>query len=699
VGRSNWCWHWLNFLSFLGRIDGIRTRGQGFLAGFQVGDNYQNRKVLMEQRQEDRDREQYGRDLKALMNDWNNTKGDRSEEEFANSNDFAALAKRHAGSKVFQKAMNQGNKDGKTTKLRDIVQGPNGKNVLIVDTYDKEGRLISKGRPVTRFRDSLETNPNDIVAQFGNKELYQGMLGALQQADDYVDRVGEADRADALIDSTAPQGLAAETPPVRPIDPGTPEEQAAAGVQDSGAVTSAVAPSDDVQGTPLEEPTLEEQEAEAVRELTEQKAMIDSQIQEMTNVFATEQGGMSIQQKAKARKELSELYTRSENMSGQIEELGGPSAAETAKEVGTAIRKAPGQLVDAAGDVVESVVEHPATKAVTNTVGAFWEGLTGSGEEEEAAPAAPEGTKKTEEFLAGADSQADAAVQGPFTFQDYLNGKAPLRPQTGAQKDKIAKVSQDTAAAVNANQSLTRKQLVAWRKANRAQIIHGDKTAAQGAKDYYALLERHKKKAGDYGMTYDKDTGVAVVWNRETGVVRAKQVAPGSGGSDKAARERSDKNYARMLKVADIEFGKRDDEGRSRADFASMMDKSNNTMQIVAQQAGYHNMMTDAYSNQQAAIADASRWYKWASKADARKQYSSLSPFLAAEVLGVESSDAEAMGELVNELTVGKGSELTERDWSRITAVTAAVKETGISGADLTAEVNRLWSEFNNKEQ
>jgi len=663
--------------------------GSGFLQGLQVGQQFEHKNELMRQRKVDRDREQYGRDVESLMNDWQNTKGDRTDEEFVNSPEFASLAKRHRGSKVFENAIQAGMEDGKVAKLRDIRQGPNGKNVLIVDTYDKEGRLISKGRPVTEGRTSREKDPKGKVSQFTNQELYEGMLGALQQSPDYVDRRGLADRFEAGVSALDPTGKSVTsngttTSTASPAGAEV-EEEAQGGAQPSGAVTSPVEtePQDPTQPLPTQQEQVAAQQ-EQVAELEAQHNALRAQMDELETISAKHEGQMTREQYVAHRRELSQVSDELMATTAQLDELTGSS---TARRMGASLSEVPGDFVRSAGEFGEAIADIPAVKGVTKAVGDFFGGLT-SGE----GTPPPEGTKATERFEHGADSQANAArkdKKGPF---DPSN----IKDRTRAQQNKINQVNERTALAVANNKKLSRKMMTDYRKALRAQVLHGDISVKDATSSYYAVLKA-TKSSDKYKLHLDSKNGTVFVINEADGSISRSKYASGDGAAESKKEQAlyDDKQYKRLLTVGEI-VTKGDE--HAMADFMAAADMSRDTVGFAMTQPGSHALLDGAYQSWQHAINDEANWNPFVSTGDAARKNPSLSPYISARILGLNTVDnPQIVGDFAARLAYAKGgNKLTEADWLAVSqAAQALATNQGIVGEAAMEEIIRLYSEFN----
>lgn len=646
--------------------------GSGFLQGLQVGQQYKHNQILMDQRQEDRDREQYGRDMESLINDWQNTKGDRTDEEFVNSPEFASLAKRHRESKVFEKAMQAGNAPGRNTKLRDIMQDPkSGKNVIIVDTYDDEGRLISKGRPVTEGRTSREEDPKGRVAMFSNQDLYEGMLGAIQQSPDYVDKRGLADRFEASISAgdqlsgLGGSSATASSPAATSTAPPSPSTGADAPAADTSAVATPVqedpsAPSEALPETP---PTVDDIQAE-VEGLEGRYNVLRAELDELEDIDAKRSGSMSRQQYIQHRRLLASKSNELGEIQGSLDDLTGSS---TARRMGASLSEVPGDFVDAVGEFGEAIADIPAVKGVTNAVSDFFGGLT-SGE----GTPPPKGTKSSERFEHGADSQANAARK------DKAGGFDPENIKTGtrAQQNKIAEVNQATALAVANQQKLTRKQLTDYRKALRAQVLHGDVTVAQATTSYYALLAATKSD-DKYKMSVDSTNGVVHIINEADGSYSRSHYATTDSAENFGKYD--DKEYKRQESIA--KYIGRGDENRT-ADAMALISRSRDSLNLAMRQPGTQALMESAFNMREFAVQnETSAWgLQWlgTSKAEAEANNPSLTSFISGQVLGIPGTPegVEELMQFGQDLAYsGDVTSLTEQQWHRVGIMAEALSQ------------------------
>jgi len=652
--------------------------GTGFLQGLQVGQQYQHNQTLMNQRQEDRDREQYGRDLEALMNDWNNTKGDRDDDEFVQSDEFLALTKRHRGSKVFEKAMQTGNTGGKYTKMRDIVQNPNDpdKTVLIVDTYDKDGKLISKGRPVTEGRGSREDDPGGRVAQFSRNDIYAGIVGAMQQSGDFKDRRGIADRFEAALikPDQATKGLGAGgapaiSDPTKPTPPVIPKEGA---VEESGAKATPVPEEEQV---PAEEIPTAEQVEEEVGALQQRYGVLRAELDELQDVDARHSGQMTRQQYVQHRRELGQKTDELTQVQGVLDELTGSS---TARRMGASLSEVPGNIAEGVGEFGEAIANIPAVKGVTDAVSEFFGGLT-SGE----GTPPPQGTKSSERFEHGSETQANASKKDKKGPLDPAN----LKDRTRAQQNKIEQVAKDTALAVANQQKLNRKMMGDYRKALRAQVLHGDITVAQATTSYYAVLAANKSK-DKFKLHLDSSNGVAFTINEADGTVSRSKYADGANGDKTAAAASKveEKHYKRLESVAkyiETQFGEGED-----ANFMALADQTSDALNILSTQPGFHATMRDAYGRWKADAASEANWNPFLSVRGAQNKRPSLTPYLAARVLAVPEGEQEAMNDFAAELAyLNGGNTLSEAEWAGILGMAQERKNSGLLGQEALTSI------------
>jgi len=655
---------------------------------------HKRQEELMSQRREDRAREQYDRDLTSLMNDLRNSRGDRSQEEFAKSDDFISLVDRHKGSKVFEKALGEARGDGKTRKIRKILRDGDKNHMLVVDVFGADGKQISSGRPITDNGESREANPHDTVSKFSGEDIYGMVMGAVQQSSDYKDMVGMADRYAETAAATDPDpaGLAATTPAAPSTAPAAPSTAPATdqGTDDNfqpktkgnetsveGQAAAQMEAEDEAELSPWEE------KQQAITGITNQIEFAENEMQETMFAFQNEMGGMSREQRTKGRAAIKDMWTGIQSLQGQLTEVedteveGEPS---TAYEVGSAARDAGETAVEFAGNTLESmynaITDNPAVDAAKE----LWAGLS-----RDSMP----GTTKAEEFTAGnIEKEADQAVKGSHSFEDYLKGKegAELKDKTPAQDKKIQKVNNDAVAAYNSGTTLTRKMVMDFRKAQRAQLIHGDITPAQARANYDAMLARFKKKAGSFQMHVGKD-GTVTIMNKATGQFGQE---PGKGGGQSAADTRKDEVAQRkeMRQMAidivgkDNEFGKRE--------ILSLVDKTRNVLDLNLLQKGSFAAIDDAYKLWGNAIKnETSVWgMQWlgTTPGEAKKQNPSMTPFLAASML--EVPDAQGAVDFAKELALVNGdSKLTEGQWLAVAQRAQEAAEVGLHGEEAKAAI------------
>jgi len=662
--------------------------GEGFLAGLQVGQQYRHKEELMRQRKEDRDIEAYGRDLESLMNDWQNTKGDRTDEEFVNSEEFASLAKRHRNSKVLEKAIQTGLPEGKVAKLRDIRKSPDGRNVLIVDTYDKNGRLISKGRPVTEDRSSREDNPNAKVLQLTNKEMYQGLVGALQQSPDYVDRRGLADRFEATVSAVDPAGKSVtkngKTAPISDDNTPPPKPEA--------PLDSITKPTSTVEATPVPEdpqapaeplPTPAEQVAaqkQQIAELEAQHNALRAELDELEDVDNKRSSQMTHEQYIAHRRELAMKADQLGQIQGQLDELTGGSMA---RRMGASLSEVPGDFVRGVGEFGEAIADIPAVKGVSKVVGDFLSGLrTGEG------TPPPKGTKQSERFEYGADAQVLPKLKDKKGPLDPSN----LKDRSRAQQNKIEDVAGKTALAVANNEKLSRKMLNDYRKALRAQVVYGDITPAQATASYYAVLAATKSK-DSYKLQLDSKNGVAFLLNEADGSVTRSQYAnPTSDDKGPGSQSYSLKDYKQLVTMGEIIT--RGDEHRL-ADFMAVADQTRDALGLFnLAEPGTHSVLSKAFGMWESKVNSAANWNPFLSVAGSKSKNPSLSPFIASQVLSVPMDDRgqDMLDDFAGSLAIiNGGNKLTEEHWAGVIAMAQAYAKQGVTGkAALDAIVREL---------
>lgn len=695
----------------------------GFVKGFQLVDTYQRNQELMTQRREDRKREQYGRDLEALMNDWQNTKGDLTDEEFAQTDSFSNLVKRHRNSAIFESAINQGITDGRTVKLKQILKNPETKmHIMIVDTYDKNGKLVSQNRPVTESRASREDNPNDPIIQASGSELYQGMLGALQQSPDYIDQRGRADRfeatldaidgpddpagLDTLVDQAAPQKVAAD-----PLNPAPRDEVERQNERDAfvkGVQEEAIeqGTDDDFQpgidgprpqpgeagfdpnaavATPVEGeeqlPTVEIPDPVALEERFDQLA---AQRDELDDIGAKHQGQMTRPQWIEHRRKLMAVANEQAEVQEQLDALTGSS---TARRAGASLSEVPGEFIAGVGEFGEAIANIPAVKGVTDVVYDFFGGLrNGTG------IPPPEGTTQTERFEHGAQSQANAATRD----QNKPFGGANIKPKTTAAAAKIAAVNEATALKIANQKKLSRKMLTDYRKALRAQVLYGDISVKDATSSYYAVLKGNKD-AHKWKIHLDTKNGVMFRIDEGDGTVLTTKYADGTdnGKTLSDAQKFDNVEYKRMEAMVDI-ITRGDD--NAKADMMSIASQSRDAMGIIMSQPGAHSVLQQSYNRWKGAVSSDTTTFgfQWlgTTPGEAKQKHPSLSPFIAAQVLGMPD-DPGLMNDYAGRLAYANGgNRLTEADWVGVTEAAQFLAEQGLSGEAAMERIIQLYSEF-----
>lgn len=692
----------------------------GFVRGFQLVDTYQRNQELMSQRREDRKRDQYGRDLEALMNDWQNTKGDLTDEEFAQTDAFSNLAKRHRNSAIFDSAINQGITNGNTVKLKQILKNPETKmHIMIVDTYDKNGKLVSQNRPVTESRASREDNPNDPIIQASGSDLYQGMLGALQQSPDYIDQRGRADRFDATIDAldppdpagldtdtVAPQKVAADPLAPAPKDDverqnetdafvkGVQEEAVEQGIDDdfqpgidgprpqpgepgfdpNAAQTSAVEGEEQSQAVPLPDPV-------ALEERFDQLA---AQRDELDDIDMRHSGQMTRPQWIEHRRKLMAIANEQAEVREQLDALTGSS---TARRAGASLSEVPGEFIAGVGEFGEAIANIPAVKGVTDVVYDFFGGLrNGTG------IPPPDGTTQTERFEHGAQSQANAATRD----QNKPFGGANIKPKTTAASAKIAAVNEATALKIANQQKLSRKMMGDYRKALRAQVLYGDISVKDATSSYYAVLKGNKD-ANKWKIHLDTKNGVMFRINEGDGEVLTTKYADGTdNGKSAADRQKFQmQEYKQMEAMVDI-ITRGDD--NAKADMMAIADQSRDAMGIIMSQPGAHSVLQQAYGRWKGAVStDTTAFgFQWlgTTPGEAKQKHPSLSPFIAAQVLGMPD-DPQLMNDYAGRLAYANGgNRLTEEDWVGVTEAAQFFSEQGLGGEAAMEKIIQLYSEF-----
>jgi len=274
-----------------------------------------------------------------------------------------------------------------------------------------------------------------------------------------------------------------------------------------------------------------------------------------------------------------------------------PDGTLTAKDYGTAIRDVIGDVPSTLAKAIPSWAD---TKIVADELGitGFVTGLLGLDES-----VAPEGTKNSEKFSYKSDGQAKNTMR---------DGGKP-KPQSPAQSKKISNVMSTTATAVNNSQKVGRKMLADYRKALRAQILHGDITAKEAIASYYEVL-KGSKASNKYKISLDSTNGLMVKLNQQTGDTEVSRYGTvgGGGGTNPFRVNPSSKDGQKFLKERETSIrnfvegrGFKRGEAGGYASVYGQVDELTAIMGMVQpNQVGYASILNQALDLQQAYMTD-----------------------------------------------------------------------------------------------
>jgi hypothetical protein len=160
---------------------------ESFMRGFTWGQGIQNAKEDREFLREERKRQSMERDAGKFIRAYTQLRGDRDATEFSESGDMDRLMMQYKDNLFVNDLVNDGVSEGKRAQLRHIgVDEETGLRSFMVDTYDKQGRLISKSRPITFGRKSRQSGDfhNLMIAEMAQYKEFNDNWGDARAAAD-----------------------------------------------------------------------------------------------------------------------------------------------------------------------------------------------------------------------------------------------------------------------------------------------------------------------------------------------------------------------------------------------------------------------------------------------------------------------------------------------------------------------------------
>lgn len=624
--------------------------GEGFLRGFTVGNNFRIQQEEREFINAERERMALERDAQRFHNAYANLRGGRTAEEFANSGDLDRLVWQFKDNKFVNDLVNDGVAEGKRAELSNIGVNPQtGLRSFEVDTYDEEGRLISKNRPVTLGRRSREEGPGDDALLLTGDDFHNYIVAELGQYDFFNDRWGSAKAAatssgllyDAMFGdpeaaaSRLDQQFAEAQKRVENLPEEEQREQAAGAVAPAEAVQEdlpEIEHENDLVGLNRRIEALEARREANNRILSERYAggpPIDSD-QSLEEFRAAQDADPDMQRAREEAKELREL--RKEKTRIQKEILADPQ----------------GETAQAVAEGFLDTTQRPIALTISN----------------------PE--------VAAASRADKQALQSGYDKGQRLGSK----PANRAQANAILRTKREAADRFLAGQRQSKKDFENYVRALSTQVARGDMTAAEMSNSVTGFLKLKATIAkGSANIKTTTANGRIVWWNEATGdIINQMDVPKQSTDSD------SGSYLTDLRKMADLMYPDRDDP--RRRSLLPAIDQTVNVLDLGLDQDGALAMMSRAIEYRQAAVNDAADWNLFVSVEEAEDRFPSLTPFIASQQLGVQKSQ---VGDFMNEFADAYGAaQIPEAVWRDIlTATVTLVREQKISPEEAKERILR----------
>lgn len=629
--------------------------GEGFLRGFTVGNNYRIQQEEREFINSERERMALERDAQRFHNAYSNLRGGRSAEEFAKSGDLDRLVWQFKDNKFVNDLVNDGVAEGKRAELSNIAVNPEtGLRSFEVDTYDDQGRLISKNRPVTLGRRSREEGPGDDALLLTGDDFHNYIVAELGQYDFFNDRWGSAKAAatssgllyDAMFGdpeaaaSRIDQQFAEAQARVDELPEEEQREQAAAVVAPAEAVQEdlpEIEGPNDLVGLNRRIEALEARREAHNKLLGEKYARppaIDSPeaLEEYRAQLEADPDWQVARDEAKEIRELRKEKRRIRN-----EVLADPQ----------------GETAQAVAEGILDTTQRPIALTISN----------------------PE--------VAAASRADKQALQAGYDKGQRLGSK----PANRAQANAILRTKREAADRFIAGQRQSKKDFENYVRALSTQVARGDITAAEMSNSVAGFLKLKATIAkGSANIKTTTANGRIVWWNEATGeIINQMDVPKQSTDSD------SGSYLTTLKKVIDLRYPDRDDPRRQGA--LSAIDQTANVLDLGLDQDGAYSLLSRAIEYRDAAIHDAASMNLFVSVEEAEDRFPSLTPFVVSQQLGVQKTE---VGDFMNEMSEAFGSaQIPEAVWRDIlTATVQLVREQKISPEEAKERILRRFSEF-----
>lgn len=642
---------------------------ESFMRGFTWGQGIQNAKEDREFLREERKRQSMERDAGKFIRAYTQLRGDRDATEFSESGDMDRLMMRYKDNLFVNDLVNDGVSEGKRAQLRHIgVDEETGLRSFMVDTYDKQGRLISKSRPITFGRKSREEDPSGMPLLLQSGDFHNLMIAEMAQYKEFNDNWGDAraaaDTGAAMLDALYGSDDEIDAMQAR-LDSMGEEENTQTGVaKDSGqllleqeqeeqaAAQAAVDEADaETAATPLFEPKSETD----LRGYNERFSDIKAEMDRLQRDIATNPPKQLDPNDYLARFEgdqeaaLAQLRQDQEAIHMNDERFQSLAALRKEREN------------------VSRVREDLRRQALENPEGPVMKELAGNISTNKDVAAQRLVTDPVWQDFASSQDKKDVA--SAFEKGDRLANKPP----SGAQNKAITKAQRDMYQAVIDGKRIDRKKMQNFIKALRVQAARGDITGDQMNASILALIKARATMQKNTGAKW-KHAAVdnnLVLYNENDPTnwmhipFPDKDGAGGSNGSDNFLTD-----LGKMKKV----FGLEDDDVWGADSLFATFENAG------IRRAGAGSAVLDAIRARRAYVASEASWYGnlsggliGTSEGEATQQAGmSLTPFAAMQQVGVADDGAT---HFFNQLQQANGGNpLTEEMWQAVAIASYKLK-------------------------